>query len=39
MKSLNWEKLFEGTWRENLRLKKLWDGMDVYAAMLAELNW
>jgi acetylornithine deacetylase/succinyl-diaminopimelate desuccinylase-like protein len=24
---------------ENLRLKNLWDGIDVYAAMLAGLNW
>ena len=24
---------------ENLRLKNLWDGIDVYAAMLAELHW
>jgi acetylornithine deacetylase/succinyl-diaminopimelate desuccinylase-like protein len=24
---------------ENLRLKNLWDGIDVYAALLAELNW
>jgi acetylornithine deacetylase/succinyl-diaminopimelate desuccinylase-like protein len=24
---------------ENLRLKNLWDGIDVYAAMLADLNW
>jgi acetylornithine deacetylase/succinyl-diaminopimelate desuccinylase-like protein len=24
---------------ENLRLRNLWDGIDTYAAMLAELNW
>jgi acetylornithine deacetylase/succinyl-diaminopimelate desuccinylase-like protein len=24
---------------ENLRLKNLWDGIDLYAAMLAELHW
>jgi acetylornithine deacetylase/succinyl-diaminopimelate desuccinylase-like protein len=24
---------------ENLRLKNLWDGIDVYAALLARLNW
>jgi acetylornithine deacetylase/succinyl-diaminopimelate desuccinylase-like protein len=24
---------------ENLRLQNLWDGIDVYASMLAELNW
>lgn len=24
---------------ENLRLRNLWDGIDVYAAMMAELNW
>jgi len=24
---------------ENLRLKNLWDGIDAYAAMLADLNW
>jgi acetylornithine deacetylase/succinyl-diaminopimelate desuccinylase-like protein len=24
---------------ENLRLKNLWDGIDVYAALLAGLNW
>jgi acetylornithine deacetylase/succinyl-diaminopimelate desuccinylase-like protein len=24
---------------ENLRLQNLWDGIDVYAALLAELNW
>ena len=24
---------------ENLRLQNLWDGIDVYAAMLADLNW
>ena len=24
---------------ENLRLRNLWDGIDLYAAMLAELNW
>jgi acetylornithine deacetylase/succinyl-diaminopimelate desuccinylase-like protein len=24
---------------ENLRLKNLWDGIDTYAAMLAELRW
>jgi acetylornithine deacetylase/succinyl-diaminopimelate desuccinylase-like protein len=24
---------------ENLRLKNLWDGIDVYAAMLADLHW
>jgi acetylornithine deacetylase/succinyl-diaminopimelate desuccinylase-like protein len=24
---------------ENLRLKNLWDGIDTYASLLAELNW
>jgi acetylornithine deacetylase/succinyl-diaminopimelate desuccinylase-like protein len=24
---------------ENLRLKNLWDGIDTYAALLAELQW
>jgi hypothetical protein len=24
---------------ENLRLRNLWDGIDTYAAMLAELRW
>jgi acetylornithine deacetylase/succinyl-diaminopimelate desuccinylase-like protein len=24
---------------ENLRLKNLWDGIDAYAALLAQLNW
>ena len=24
---------------ENLRLKNLWDGIDLYAAMLADLHW
>jgi len=24
---------------ENLRLKNLWDGIDTYAAMMAELTW
>jgi acetylornithine deacetylase/succinyl-diaminopimelate desuccinylase-like protein len=24
---------------ENLRLKNLWDGINLYAAMMAELNW
>jgi acetylornithine deacetylase/succinyl-diaminopimelate desuccinylase-like protein len=24
---------------ENLRLQNLWDGIDTYAAMMAELNW
>ena len=24
---------------ENLRLKNLWDGIDTYAALMAELNW
>ena len=24
---------------ENLRLRNLWDGIDLYAAMMAELNW
>ena len=24
---------------ENLRLRNLWDGIDVYAALLAELRW
>ena len=24
---------------ENLRLKNLWDGIDTYAAMMAELSW
>jgi acetylornithine deacetylase/succinyl-diaminopimelate desuccinylase-like protein len=24
---------------ENARLQNLWDGVEVYAAMLGELNW
>jgi len=24
---------------ENLRLQNLWDGIDAYAAEMAELNW
>jgi acetylornithine deacetylase/succinyl-diaminopimelate desuccinylase-like protein len=24
---------------ENLRLQNLWDGIDAYAAMLADLDW
>jgi len=24
---------------ENMRLRNLWDGIGVYAAMMAELNW
>jgi acetylornithine deacetylase/succinyl-diaminopimelate desuccinylase-like protein len=24
---------------ENLRLQNLWDGIETYAAMIAELNW
>ena len=24
---------------ENLRLRNLWDGIDTYAAMLAQLTW
>jgi len=24
---------------ENIRLQNVWDGIDVYAAMIGELNW
>jgi acetylornithine deacetylase/succinyl-diaminopimelate desuccinylase-like protein len=24
---------------ENIRLQNVWDGTDVYAAMIGELNW
>ena len=24
---------------ENLRLRNLWDGINLYAAMMAQLNW